>query len=139
MIHVKKIDIVVLLVFLGIISTWLSYYYQVEVDRISDLYLNGEPANLYAVVHHGYPLPWAVTTDPIPLESMGSEGMTHRGLVIGLRYIFVNLFLDLLFFTGIYSAILLAVIVYRRTQISSKMKQNATNGNSLQITKLLVL
>ena len=157
MIRVKKIEIVPILsiwattlVFLGIISTGFSYNHQVVVAQISDLYLNGEPANLYVVVHHGYPLHWVTTTDPIPLElldtelfvsplflanfalhtcyplycavttnpisteSLDSDIRTYQGLIISHQFNRVNFILDTLFYTGIYSIPLLAVIVYRR-------------------------
>ena len=136
--------------------------------QISDLYSNEGPANLYAVVHHGYPLHWVTTTNPIPLElldpelfvsplflanfasvvsllpifsnlflnvshplfcavitnpisleSIGSNMRVYQGMVEGYRFIPVNFILGTLFYTGIYSISsvpLLAVIVYREKE-----------------------
>jgi hypothetical protein len=117
----KVFFLLFVLVVLAVVSTLISYYYQVEVAQIADLYLNDRPANLYAVICHGYPLHWARTTHPIPLEVLDPQLFQHpqpvasltRALIIGFRPILRNFFLDVLFYLGIYSTVALLFVIYR--------------------------
>ncbi len=117
----KVFFLLFVLVVLAVVSTLVSYYYQVEVAQISDRYMNGRPVSLFVVIYHGYPLHWAETTHPIPLEQLDPQLYQHpqpvasfaSALVLGFRLIMRNFFLNILFYLGIYSTVALLFVIYR--------------------------